>query len=250
MSGHSKWSTIKRKKGAADAKRAQAFTKIIKEITVAARSGGADPGMNPRLRLALEKARAQSVPKETIERATKKGSGDLEGQAFEEVTYEGYGPAGVAILVDCTTDNKTRTVAEVRIGFSKRGGHMGETGSVAWMFEKKGVIYIDAAKASEDSLFELVLELGADDLKKDDGTFVITTSFEEFHNVSEGLTKKNIAIKESGIEMLPKNTIKIENEEQGKTLLALIEALEENDDVQNVWSNFDMDEALLERCAS
>lgn len=250
MSGHSKWSTIKRKKGAADAKRAQVFTKLIKEITVAARVGGADPGMNPRLRLALEKARAQSVPKDTIERATKKGSGDLEGHAFEEVTYEGYGPGGVAILVDCTTDNKTRTVAEVRICFSKRGGNMGETGSVAWMFEKKGVLYVEKSATSEEALVELALELGADDLKVEDDVFMITTSFEEFHRVSEGLAKKNIPIKESGIEMLPKTTLKIENEEQAKTLLTLIEALEENDDVQNVWANFDIDEALLERCAS
>jgi YebC/PmpR family DNA-binding regulatory protein len=249
MAGHSKWANIKHKKGAADAKRGRVFTKLIKEITVAARIGGSQVDGNPRLRLAVDKARAQSVPKDNIERAIKKGLGELGGVSIEEVAYEGYGPAGVALLVDGATDNKTRTVAEIRNIFAKKGGNMGETGSVSWMFEKKGVIRIDANSISEESLFEKALEVGADDIKREDDVFLVTTSFEDFHTVQAALAKLGLAIKEAGVEMLPKNTIRIESEEQAQKLFSLIEALEDNDDVQNVWANFDIDEAILEKLA-
>lgn len=247
MAGHSKWANIKHKKGAADAKRGKVFTKLIKEITVAARLGGGAIDGNARLRLAVDKARAQSVPKDTIDRAIKKGTGELGGDMIEEVTYEGYGPGGVAILIDCTTDNKTRTVAEIRMIFSKNGGNMGETGSVAWMFEKRGVLRVDATQVKEDELFETALDAGADDLKSEDDTLLVLTSFEDFHKVQENLTSKNIPIRSAEIEMLPKNTIAIEDEEQARTVLTLVELFEDNDDVQNVWANFDIDDALLER---
>lgn len=247
MSGHSKWSTIKRKKGAADSKRAKIFSKIIKEITVASRMGGGDVDGNPRLRLAVDKAKMQSMPKDNIERAIKKGTGDVEGSSYEEMTYEGYGPSGVAILVDSTTDNKNRTVADIRIIFTKRGGNLGESGSVSWMFEKKGVIQIDSQSISEDELFEKILDAGADDMTTEDDVFVVTTSFEDFGKILESLKKMKLPIKEAEIEMVPKNTVKIEDEENAKKLLALIETLEDNDDVQNVWANFDIDDELLEK---
>lgn len=247
MAGHSKWANIKHKKGAADAKRGKVFTKLIKEITVAARLGGGTIDGNARLRLAVDKARAQSVPKDTIDRAIKKGTGELGGDMIEEVTYEGYGPGGVAILIDCTTDNKTRTVAEIRMIFSKNGGNMGETGSVAWMFEKRGVLRVDATQVKEDELFETALDAGADDLKGEDDTLLVLTSFEDFHKVQEKLASKNTPIRSAGIEMLPKNTMAIEDEEQARKVLTLVELFEDNDDVQNVWANFDIDDALLER---
>lgn len=247
MAGHSKWANIKHRKGAADAKRGKIFTKLLKEVTIAARLGGGDPDANPRLRLALQKARGQSVPKDNIERAIKKGTGELGGENFEEISYEGYGPGGVAFLVDCTTDNKNRTVSEVRNIFSKRGGNMGESGSVSWMFERKGVIKVEASTISEEELFDKAIEAGAEDIKKEDDLFLVTTSFEDFHSVVEKMEKQSISIKESGIEMIPKNTIQVEDEEQAKKLLTLIDSLEDNDDVQNVWANYDFSDALWEK---
>lgn len=251
MSGHSKWSTIKRHKGAVDAKRSKIFTKLIREITVAAKLGGSGVDGNPRLRMAVDKAKAQSMPKDSIERAIKKGAGELEGVHYEEITYEGYGPAGVAILIDCMTDNKVRAVAEVRNTFSKHGGHMGESHSVAWMFERKGVLYVDAAGVSEDSLFEKAIEAGAEDIRKEGQTaqgdlFIVTTAFADFTSVKDQLEKQNVVIKESGLEMVPKNTTSIAKATDAQKVLGLIEALEDNDDVQNVWANFDIPEEMME----
>lgn len=250
MAGHSKWANIKHKKGAADQKRAKAFTKFIKEITIAARLGGGNVDGNPRLRLAVEKARAQSVPKDNIDRAIKKGTGELDGATIDEASYEGYGPAGVAILVDCTTDNKTRTVAEIRNIFAKKGGNLGESGSVSWMFEKKGVLRIDASGTTEEILFEKALNAGADDIKREDDVFLVTSPFEDFNKAHEALVKDGFVVKEAGVEMLPKNTITLTGEEHAQKLMALIEALEDNDDVQNVWANYDIPDALMEKLAS
>ncbi|MBU0504440.1 MAG: YebC/PmpR family DNA-binding transcriptional regulator [bacterium] len=247
MAGHSKWANIKHKKGAADAKRAKIFSKIIKEVTVAARLGGGDISANPRLRLAVDKAKSQSMPKDNIERAIKKGTGDLEGTRYDEISYEGYGPAGVALLVECMTDNKNRIVAEIRYSFTRKGGSMAETGAVSWMFEKKGVLRIDASTTTEDDLFDKALEAGADDITKEDDLFIVTTSLNDFHNVSDALRKTNISITEEGIEMIPKNTVKIEDLETAEKVLSLVDTLEDNDDVQNVWANFDIDDSLLEK---
>lgn len=247
MAGHSKWANIKHRKGAQDAKRGKIFTKLIKEITIAARMGGGDPDSNPRLRLAIDKAKAQSMPKDNIERAVKKGSGDLDGDNIEEMSYEGYGPAGVAVLVDCTTDNRNRTVASVRSTFSKKGGNLGENGSVSWMFEKKGVIRIDSDKITEEELFEKAIEAGAEDVKNEGDFFEVITEFEDFHNVNSALQGQSVEIKEANIEMIPKNTVKVEDPEQAQKVLNLIEALEDDDDVQNVWANFDIDDSVLEK---
>lgn len=246
MSGHSKWSTIKRKKGAADSKRGKVFTKLIKEITISARLGGnGDPNSNPRLRLAIDKAKANSMPKDNIDKAIKRGTGELAGNMIEEMSYEGYGACGVAMIVDATTDNKNRTVAELRTLFAKREGHLGESGSVAWMFEKKGVIRVDGNSIKEEVLFEQAINTGAEDIAKEGDVFVITTSFEDLHKVSTSLKTQNVVIQESGFEMIPKTSVKIENEEDAKKILNLVEALEDNDDVQNVWANFGIDDALL-----
>ncbi len=248
MSGHSKWSNIKHKKGAADARRSRIFTKLIKELTIAARmGGGGDISCNARLRLAVDKAKADSVPKDTIERAIKRGTGELEGVAIEEISYEGHGPGGVAVIVDCATDNKTRTVADLRTAFSKRGGHLGASGAVAWMFEKKGVITINAAGQTEDALMEKALDAGAEDFERADDVFVVTTSFEGFNAVLDALKKQGVPVKEAGFEMLPKNHVMITEVERAQTLLDFVEAIEENDDVQNVWVNFDIDEAVMEK---
>lgn len=250
MAGHSKWANIKHKKGAADARRAKVFTKLNKEIMVAARLGGGDPSANPRLRIAVEKARSNSIPKDNIERAIKKGTGELGADNIEEVTYEGYASGGVAVIVDCTTDNKTRTVAEVRTIFSKKGGNLGESGSVAWMFDKKGIIRIDVNIMSEEILFEKSIEAGAEDLKREDEYFVVTTAFEDYISVLDALTGQGVVIKESSVEMVPKNIIEVQDEDSAQKILILIEALEDNDDVQNVWANFDISDALMEKIAS
>lgn len=250
MAGHSKWANIKHRKGAADAKRSKVFTKLIKEITVASRMGGGDADANPRLRLAIDKARAQSMPKDNIERAIKRGTGELDGVDIEEISYEGYAASGVAVIVDCTTDNRNRTVADVRNIFSKKGGNVGENGSVSWMFEKKGIIRIEANTTSEEDLFEKAIEAGAEDVVQEDDFFVVTTGFEDFHLVSEALTKQEVQVAESGIEKVAKNTVKVEDLESAQKILALIEDLEDNDDVQNVWANFDMDDSLLEKLSA
>ncbi len=244
MAGHSKWKQIKHYKAAADAKRGALFTKLIREITMAAKLGGGDASGNPRLRLAIDTARSNSMPKENIERAVKKGTGDLEGVDYQEVTYEGYGPGGVALLIDAVTDNPTRTVAEVRSKMTRLGGNLGTPNSVAWMFEKKGQIYIDATKIDEDSLMEKALEAGADDVAREDERFIISTAPADFHAVQEGLKKANVAIAEAELAMVPKNTVQIAGKD-AESLFKLLETIEDLDDVQKVWANFDIDAAEM-----
>jgi len=246
MSGHSKWSTIKHKKGAADAKRGKVFTRILKEMTVAARMGGGDPNGNPRLRAAIAEAKANNMPKDNIDRAIKRGTGEIEGVTYEELTYEGYGPGGVALLIDAVTDNPTRTVAEVRSKMSRLGGNLGTPNSVAWMFEKKGQVYVDASKIDEDSLMEKALDAGAEDVQREDDRFLITTSPGDFHAVQESLKGKDVQVVEAELAMVPKNTVQIGGKE-GDSLLKLLETLEDLDDVQKVWANFDMDVSEMAR---
>jgi len=241
MSGHSKWATIKRKKGAADAKRGKIFTKLIKEITIAARQGGGDPAGNPRLRLAIDNAKAANMPADNIDRAIKKATGELEGVSYVELMYEGYGPGGVAILVEVATDNKNRTVAEVRHIFSKMGGSMGESGSVAWMFERKGIISIKRDGKSEDDVMEIVLDAGADDMQTEEDIFEVTTSLESFETVRKTLLDKSLEIENASLEWIAKNTLAIGGEDAEK-VVKIIESLEDNDDVQNVFSNADIQE--------
>ncbi|MCA2005321.1 MAG: YebC/PmpR family DNA-binding transcriptional regulator, partial [Ignavibacterium sp.] len=212
MSGHSKWATIKRKKAALDAKKGKIFTKLIKEITIAARQGGGDPAGNPRLRLAIDNAKAENMPAENIERAIKKATGELEGVTYHELTYEGYGPAGVAMLVEVATDNKNRTVAEVRHIFSKHGGSLGETGSVAWMFERKGVITVPKQDKSEDDILAIVLDAGADDLQTEEEFYEITTSVENFEPVRKALQENNLKVDNASLQWIAKNTIEVKGE--------------------------------------
>jgi YebC/PmpR family DNA-binding regulatory protein len=245
MAGHSKWKQIKHYKAATDAKRGALFTKLIREITLAAKQGGGDPEGNARLRTAVENARASSMPKENIERAIKKGTGDLEGVDYQEVTYEGYGPGGVAMMIEAVTDNATRTVADVRHRMSRGGGNVGTPNSVAWMFEKKGQILIDGAGRDEDSLMEAVLDAGGEDLRREDDQYVVTTAPGDFHAVRSTLQSKGLPIVEAELAMVPKTTVKVEGRD-AETLLKLIESLEELDDVQKVWANFDIDvEAMV-----
>lgn len=247
MSGHSKWATIKHKKAALDAKRGKLFTRIIKEIMIAARGGG-DPDANPRLRTAVLAAKGVSMPAENIKRAIMRGSGELEGGQIDELVYEGYGPGGAAIVVEVATDNKNRTVSEIRHIFSKYGGNMGDPGSVAWMFERKGQILIEQDKAKEDDLMTLALDAGAEDLRSDGESWEVITAPENLHSVQEAITKAGIPTESAAIAMLPKNTVPIEGGNVGR-LLKLTEALEEHDDVQNVFSNFDIDEKEMEALA-
>ena len=247
MSGHSKWATIKHKKAALDAKRGKMFTTIIKEIMIAARNGG-DPDANPRLRTAITAAKAVSMPNDNIKRAIMRGTGELEGGMIEEFTYEGYGPAGVAIIVEVATDNKNRTVSEVRHAFSKNGGNMGEQGSVAWMFDRKGQIIIEGENLNEDELMTLVLEAGADDLRQDGDTWEVITAPESLATVQEALEKAKIPMAQAKLAMIPKNTIQVEGASV-KGLLKLLDALEEHDDVQNVFSNADIDDKEMEALA-
>ena len=244
MSGHSKWSTIKHKKGAADAKRGKIFTKLIKEITVAARMGGGDPNANPRLRTAMAGAKAQNMPQDNIQRAIKKGTGELEGVNYEEITYEGYGPGGAAILIESMTDNKNRTVGEVRAILGKNGGNMGESGCVAYMFEKKGFIVVPGDAMDEDSLMELALEAGADDLQNVDGKYEIITAIDNFDTVQKTLEEKSIPMEVAELTALPSNTVPVD-EKHGKALLRLMELLEDHDDVQKVYSNFDISDEVM-----
>ena len=244
MAGHSKWKQIKRKKAVTDSRRGAHFTKLIKEITVAARSGGGDPAGNARLRTAIDTAKAANMPLENIERAVKKGTGALEGVSYEEITYEGYGPGGAAILVEVTTDNANRTVADVRHAFAKFGGNLGSAGSVAWMFDKRGQIYVDAARYDEDTTMEAALEAGAADFVREGEQYVVTTGVTDLHAVQEGLKGRGIAPESAEIALIPKSTVKVEGK-NAETLMKLMEALEEHDDVSKVSSNFDVDfEAL------
>lgn len=245
MSGHSKWATIKHKKAATDAKRGRVFTRLIKEITIAARNGGGDADSNPRLRTAITAAKAASMPADNIKRAIARGTGEGGGAVFEEITFEGYGPGGVAVLVDVVTDNRNRTVSEIRHMFSKQGGNLGEAGSVAWMFKKQGYIVIPKDKAKEDELLDLVLEAGGDDVRDDGTNWEIITSPEMFEPVVSALKQKNIETAAAEISMIPSNYIKLEGK-SAQQMVRMLEAFEEHDDVQQVHSNFDMEAHELE----
>lgn len=249
MSGHSKWHSIKHKKGALDAKRGKLFTKLIKEITIAARSGGSgDPDQNPRLRKAVNDAKAANMPNDTIDRATKRGTGELEGVNYEEISYEGYGPAGVAIMINTTTDNRNRTVSELRHLLAKNGGNLGESGSVAWMFTKRGSIIVDLTAKSEDELMEIALEAGADDMQTDSDSYQILTAPEDFHTVLDAVKKAGIEPVSAEIAMIPQNYVHLEGRDADQ-MLKLYEALDDHEDVQNVAANFDIDSATMERQA-
>jgi YebC/PmpR family DNA-binding regulatory protein len=239
MAGHSKWKQIKRKKAVTDQKRGAAFTKVIREITIAAKQGGGDPGGNARLRTAIDAAKAENMPADNIERAIKKGTGELAGVVYEEVTYEGYGPGGAAILIQAITDNANRTVAEIRNVFTRRGGNLGAANSVAWMFDRKGQIEV-AGEADEDATMEAALDAGADDMVRDGDVFVITTPPTQLHAVEQALRVKRLPVRSAEVAMLPKNTVKVEGGE-AKKLLQLVEGIEEMDDVSKVFSNFDID---------
>ena len=249
MSGHSKWSTIKRKKGAADAKRGKAFTKIIKEIMVAARMGGGDINSNPRLRSAVLAAKAENMPKDNIDRAIKKGTGELEGVTYEEITYEGYGPGGVAMLVQVLTDNKNRTVADVRHIFSKHNGNLGETGCVSWMFENKGLILVDKAGVEEDKLLEVALDAGALDLKDNGKEFEVTVSPAGFEEVKKKVEETGFKPNYAEVTMVPQTTNKLAGKE-AEQMLKLMEGLEDSDDVQKVYANFDIADEEMERLSA
>ncbi|MBN2288877.1 MAG: YebC/PmpR family DNA-binding transcriptional regulator [Candidatus Glassbacteria bacterium] len=249
MSGHSKWATIKRKKSKEDERRGRVFTKLIKEISVAARTGGGDPDSNPRLRTAVDTAKAANMPKENIERAIKKGTGELPGASYEEAVYEGYGPGGVALYLEVLTDNKNRTVSEVRHLLTKSGGRMGEAGCVAWMFSPKGQVYIDAGRYDEETVMLEAGELGAEDMVTENELHVVTTSQENLAALRDGLAGKGIEVKDSEIVMMPSNTIKLEEKDAAK-VLKLMESLEDLEDMQRVSSNFDIDEEVLEKLAA
>lgn len=238
MSGHSKWATIKRKKAATDAARGKVFTKIIKEITISARDGGGDPNGNPRLRLAIASAKASNMPQDNINRAIKKGTGELEGVNYEEITYEAYAPHGVAVMIECVTDNRNRTVAELRHLISKHNGNLGESGSVAWMFERKGVVTLPKENHTEDEVMEVILEAGADDLKTEDEFFEVISSIENFETVRKTLEDKKYKIESASLQQIAKNLVELD-EKNAADVMKFLEIVEENDDVQNVFSNAD-----------
>ncbi len=240
MSGHSKWSTIKRKKEKIDAERGKVFTRLIREITTAARHGGGDEGANPRLRTAVLTARAANMPMGNIEKAIKKGTGELPGVVYEEKTYEGYGPGGIAIMIDTMTDNTNRTTSTVRHLLAKHGGNLGETGCVSWMFEKKGLIGVSRGDCTEEKLMEIALDAGADDMTTEDDVFEIVTGPDDFINVKQALDKQNIKVSSAEITMIPKTTVKLEGK-HAEQIVKLMEALEEEDDVQHVYANFDIE---------
>jgi len=249
MSGHSKWHSIKHKKGAIDAKRGRMFTKLIKEITIAARIGGGDPEGNPRLRKAIQDAKGVNMPADNIKRAIQKGTGELEGGQLDEIMYEGYAPGGVAMLVDVVTDNRNRTVSEIRHVFSKNGGNMGESGSVSWMFHKKGYVAIEKSKADEETLMTLAIDAGADDFESDESSYEIYTSPEAFEGVLNAIKSKGIETMTAEVSMIPQTYVKVE----GKTaqqVVKLMEALDEHDDVQHVYANFDIEESELAEAVS
>lgn len=246
MSGHSKWHSIKHKKASTDAKRGKIFTKMIKEITVAARLGGGDPDGNPRLRMAIEKAKSVNMPKDNIARAIKKGTGELEGTTYDEFPYEGYGPGGVAVLVEIMSDNRNRTISEVRHLFTKYNGKPGEAGSVAWMFEKRGLIILNKADIEEEALMELVLEAGAEDIVEEEDTWEIHTKPGDFERIKRVLDENGPSMVSAEVTMVPKNTLKLQGK-QAEQMLRLVEALEDNDEVQNVYANFDIPDEIMER---
>jgi len=244
MSGHSKWATTKHKKAATDAKRGKIFTKIGKEITVAARLGGGDVNGNARLRTAVAKAKSISLPAENIKRAIQKGTGELPGVAYEEIIYEGYGPGGVAVIVESMTDNRNRTVSEIRNIFSKAGGNMGEAGCVSWMFHKKGYLVVNRTKVDEDKLMTLALDAGAEDMQPEDDNFVVTTTPNDFEKVKKALEDAGVTPEVAEITMIPQTYVKLDGKE-AQQMLRLVETLEDNDDVQNVYANFDIPEEIL-----
>ena len=244
VAGHSKWSQIKRKKAVTDQKRGQMFTKLIRELTVAAREGGGDPNFNPRLRLGVDSAKAANMPLENIDRAIKRGTGELEGVNYEEIAYEGYGPGGVALYIETLTDNQKRTVAEIRHLLDKSGGNLGTAGSVAWQFDRKGLIYVNGAGLEEDVVFEAAVEAGADDVGNEDGEYVVTTGAGYLHEVRRALKEAGVAVSSAQLTMVAKSAVEVEGRE-GERLLKLLEALDEHDDVQHVHSNADLNEAIL-----
>jgi YebC/PmpR family DNA-binding regulatory protein len=245
MSGHSKWSSIKHKKGATDAKRGKIFSRLIKEVTVAARLGGGDPNGNPRLRTAIQAAKAENMPKDNIERAIKKGTGELEGVSYEEANYEGYGPGGVAMLIDCLTDNKNRTVADIKHLFDRHGGNIGEPGCVAWMFEKKGLIILEKDKVDEEVLLEVALEAGAEDVKDGETEFEVVMEPSDFEAVREAFDTAGITYTLAETSMIPQNTIKLEGKKANQ-MLNLMDSLEDHEDISHVYANFDIPDEVLE----
>lgn len=249
MSGHSKWASIKHKKAALDDKRGKIFTKVIRELSIAARMGGGEPDTNPRLRKAIGDAKAVNMPANNIKRAIMKGTGQLEGVSYEEITYEGYGPGGVAIYVETLSDNKNRTVSELRHIFTKNSGHIGESGCVAWMFKRKGYVVVEQEKSSEDELLEIILDAGAEDLMEDGSNYEIFTPPEDFEAVVNALKEHDIELAASNIGYIPQNYVKLEGK-QAQQLLRLMEELEDHDDVQHVWANFDIDEEEIAKYSS
>lgn len=245
MSGHSKWHSIKHKKGAADAKRGKLFTRLIREITVAAREKGGDPDSNPRLRKAISDAKSANMPNDNIDRAVRRGTGEEEGVEYEEITYEAYGPGGVAVLIETMTDNRNRTVAELRHLLSKNSGNLGESGSVGWLFDRCGYIVVDKKAKSEEELFEIAIEAGAEDVKEDEGNFEIITSQEDFETVRDAVVGSGVEPEVAEISMIPQNYVKLEGPD-ARQMLKLYDAIDDHDDVQNVYANFDIDEELLE----
>lgn len=246
MSGHSKWANIRFRKERQDAKKGKIFTKLIKEITIAARSGGGDPESNPRLRTAIQNAKAANMPMKNIENAIKKGTGELPGVVYEEVVYEGYGPGGVAMLILCTTDNRNRTVSEIRHLLNKYGGNLGESGCVSWVFERKGLIRVSRQNYDEEELMLIAIDAGAEDFKAEDDFFEIYTAFEDLDEVQNNLTRQGIQIDSAEVTYLPQSTVHLDGK-NAEQMLKLLEALEENDDVQNVFANFDIDEEIMEK---
>jgi YebC/PmpR family DNA-binding regulatory protein len=248
MSGHSKWATIKRKKGATDAARGRLFTRLIKEITIAARDGGGNAEGNPRLRLAIQTAKANNMPADNIKRAVQRGTGELPGVSYEEITYEGYGPGGVALLVEVVTDNSNRTVSEIRHMFSRNNGNLGQSGSVGWMFHKKGIMTVPKAgqksPVTEDDLLGIILDAGAEDMANEPDSFIVTSAPPAYEGVKKALEDKGILLDHAAIQMVPQNTVKITGKD-AETLMKLMEALEEHEDVQNVFANFDIDDKEL-----
>jgi YebC/PmpR family DNA-binding regulatory protein len=245
MSGHSKWASIRHKKGAVDAKRGKTFTKLIKELTVAARTGGGDPNFNPRLRTAIAAAKAANMPKDNIDRAVKKGAGDLEGFSYEEVVYEGYGPAGVALMMEVLTDNRNRAVADIRYILSRNSGRLGEAGCVSYIFEKRGVISVDKKGTDEDSLMTAALDAGATDVRDEESTFDVVTEPADFEKVKAAVEAKGFAVSSASVTMLPKNSVPLTGKD-AERMLRLMDALEDNEDVQNVYANFDISEEVME----
>ncbi len=250
MAGHSKWANTKHRKARVDAKRGKIFTKILKEVTIAARLGGGDPAGNPRLRQALQEARSNNIPNDTVDRAIKKGTGELEGVNYEEVSYEGYGPGGVAVLIEAMTDNRNRTVGEIRNLFSKLGGNMGENGCVAWMFDRRGFFLISTESLEEEEFMELAVELGAEDFSIDEDGYQLFTSAEDYLSVVEALEgREDIEVQIKQFAMIPQNQVQLDESDAGK-MVRLIDALEDHDDIQQVWSNFEIDDEVLERISA